>query len=293
MSSDLTVEEYFLIWLGSIHVAEGTALLYEHNIKTKLTPKLGDLPIEDLTADHVRSLYTEMEAAGLASKTIFNFHGLLHKALRDAVERRIIPFNVVDTIHLKKPHSRVGKVWTAEQVKTFLTRAGDDSLFPLWRLLATTGMRRGEALGLFWKDLDGPYLTIERTYTPRKVFKPSPKTKAGFRTISLDQETIDTLYRHKNSEHYVIAPHDRPVHPEYASKRFPRLAVKHGLPRIRLHDLRHTYATLALQQCQNFADMKTLSRRLGHASITFTLDTYGHVLRGQDEELANQVAGMF
>ena len=160
--------------------------------------------------------------------------------------------------------------------------------------MATTGMRRGEVCALRAEDVAGDVVHVRRSVSEiggRLVIK-QPKSHAGRRTIALDSVTAAALGG-LVSRCAPDAP--RPLfdtRPNRLTKAFPRMASAASLPRIRLHDLRHTYATLALSQCRNMADVKTLSRRLGHASVTITLDTYSHAIAAQDARLADAVASM-
>ena len=182
----------------------------------------------------------------------------------------------------------------------------DDRLFAAWLLLVTTGMRRGEVLALRWADvdLDARRLAIRRTtvivgYEPEQS---DPKTKAGRRVVALDERTVSALRNHRDDQErerkaagplwhrtgLVFAREDgSAIHPQRFSKWFTRHARRAGLPPIRLHDVRHSYATAALSAG---VPAKVVSSRLGHASVGITLDTYSHVLPSFDEQAATTVA---
>jgi integrase len=179
-------------------------------------------------------------------------------------------------------------------------------LFALWRLLAMTGMRRGEALGLAWEDLDMEKgrLTIRRAWVPvNGVGQMSePKTRRGRRTIALDPATLDDLRVHVarqadeqsrrdaawNDSGLVFTGKDgQPLHPWAVSKAFRDLSRATMLPPIPLHGLRHSYATLALSSGVN---PRIVSARLGHATVALTLDVYSHVLPQADQEAAERIA---
>ena len=194
------------------------------------------------------------------------------------------------------------RTWTAEQLAAFLEAVDDDPLHPLWHLLAMTGMRRGEALGLRWRDIDftRSSLAVRQCliavgYEVRIV---PPKTGRGRRAIALDPVTVSLLERHRRrsaarsrlrSDGALVFDDvsGRSLHPVAVSKRFATLVRQTGLPRIRLHDLRHTHATLALEAGVH---PKVVSERLGHSTITLTLDVYSHALQHMQEEAAVRVA---
>jgi integrase len=200
--------------------------------------------------------------------------------------------------------------WTAGELGSFLARAEADGHrdAALWRFLAATGCRRGEALGLRWRDVD---LTA-RTATIRQTVIVvahvpqfgSPKTAAGARTLDLDAATVTALREHRKRQaaerlQIGIGWRDNdlvfadvaggPAHPEAASSRFAKRVKRHGLPRLTLHGLRHTWATLALRAGVH---PKVVQERLGHATISITLGVYSHVQAGMGREAAELVAGL-
>jgi integrase len=191
-------------------------------------------------------------------------------------------------------------VWTAQQLAAFLATITEDRLYPMWWLIALRGLRRGEAAGLRWCDVDleGGTITIaqQRIAYGRTVQVGPPKTAASRRTIPLDRATIRLLREHRSrhqaerdrgdgrwqdSGYLFTTPDGQPLHPDWLTRRFRRLVALSGLPPVRFHDLRHGAASLALAAG---ADLKTVQALLGHASIVLTADTYTSVL---PELLAN------
>jgi len=234
-------------------------------------------------------------------------HAILHRALKDAVRWGRLSRNPIDAADPPRVNgsARELKTWTAEQLAAFLAATRDDRLHALWHLLALTGMRRGEALGLQWDDIDleAASLSVRRALIPngREVVTSEPKTARGRRVIALDPGTVAVLkgqaarqleeqaHAKSWSETGLIFTREdgEALHPEVVS-RFFRQAVKRALlPAIRLHDLRHTHATLALRAGIH---PKVLSERLGHASISITLDTYSHAIPAMQEEAAARIA---
>jgi integrase len=199
--------------------------------------------------------------------------------------------------------------WTADQLRTFLEGTRASRHWTACLLLATSGMRRGEVLGLRWRDLDldGGRASIRQTviavrHTPMLG---TPKTAKGRRTITLDKGTVAALREHRknqaaerllmgagwrDSELVFCHVDGTMLHPERFTRGFSEAVRRLGLPPIRLHDLRHGWATLALQAGVH---PKVVQERLGHANIGITLDTYSHVVAGLHEDAAEQVAALF
>jgi len=200
------------------------------------------------------------------------------------------------------------RTWTKEQLKEFLEAVHDDCLSPLWHTIAMTGMRRGEAIGLRWSDVDleGGRLAVRRALIPinREVVVSEPKTAKGRRVIALDPGTVEVLKAQAArqleeqddwDEGWVetglvfTAENGAALDPESISRYWRQAVKKSLLPSIRLHDLRHTHATLALQAGIH---PKVVSDRLGHATISITLDTYSHAIPAMQEEAAALIAGL-
>jgi len=201
------------------------------------------------------------------------------------------------------------QTWTALELGRFLQGVQSDRLYATWHVLATTGMRRGEALGIRWSDvdLDAGRLSIQQTVIclGYKVTFSEPKTKRGRRSIALDAETVAVLKAHKKAQleervalglgkpdasGLVFTQTDgSPINPSWFSDSFRSHVKALGLKEIRLHDLRHTYATMAFGAG---VPAKVVSDRLGHSTVAFTLDRYSHHVPALDEEAAEKVAGL-
>jgi integrase len=198
--------------------------------------------------------------------------------------------------------------WTADQLRAFLDHTAEDRLHAAFVVLATTGMRRGEALGLRWSDVD---LTVGRASIVQTVIMVehavrigSPKTPRSRRTVALDPGTVAVMRRHRQQqleERLLMGagftdrglvfcrPDGGPLHPERFSRTFAKEAARAGLPPIRLHDLRQTWATLALAAGLH---PKIVQERLGHSNVSITLDIYSHVTEGLHSDAADRVAGI-
>jgi integrase/predicted RNA-binding Zn-ribbon protein involved in translation (DUF1610 family) len=317
----VTVKEFLLNeWLPTVKgtLRPTTHASYTMLAKQHIVPRLGNLPLQKLSAGAINSLYAHLAEHGrvhgegaLSASSVRRVHAVLHRACRDAVRWGRLTVNPVDAADPPKvsaEHSEKLPAWSGEQLGAFLRHVADDRLFALWRLLAMTGMRRGEALGLKWDDLDMETgtVTIRRSWIPVNGIPQmsEPKTKRGRRTIALDPVTFEALKAHAarqadeqadweeawvNSNFVFTRENGEPLHPWKVSKTFRDHFKAAALPAIPLHGLRHSYATLALSSGVN---PRIVSARLGHSTVALTLDVYSHVLPQQDRDAAEAIADL-
>jgi integrase len=237
---------------------------------------------------------------------VHNIHLTLHRALEDAVSEGLIPRNPVSGTRQAPTSGPEMMTWDAEQLRSFFEQTTEDRLFPIWRLTAMSGMRRGEVLGLRWEDIDpeSMMVTINRQWKRGEdgfVLAP-PKTSRGRRTIDIDTETVAVLKGWRRTQlqermafdgewhesAFMFTRADGRAHdPDVVSQRFDRLVRRAGLPRVRFHDLRHTHATLLLLAG---VPPHVVSLRLGHRSVAFTLQQYAHVLPQQQADAVERLA---
>lgn len=312
LGETVRVGDYLASWLEAKQSAgrkPATISQYRDLVGRYLVPHLGKVKLTDLRAAHVEKMLAAMEGEGRGLVTRRRTTAVLSSALGSAVKRRLVPWNVCTQIELASESSEPRPVWDADGVRTFLVAVRGDRLAALWHLYCLVGLRRGEGLGLAWDsvDLDGGVLRINRSLgeVAGQLSWGTPKSAKGRRTISLDPDTVTALRTHwarqgeeklaLGGEGYrdqglVFAAEDgRPLWPGTVSDRFHVLAEQCGLPRIRLHDLRHSAASLALA---GGVDLKTVSARLGHAGISITADRYSHVLPAVDRDAAERVASI-
>lgn len=318
--SKVTVEDFLTKdWLPAIQppqLAPATWDGHRRRIHRYIVPHVGDIPLQELNAAHLNRLYADLRATGkvdgtpLSSRSVQLVHASLRRALADAVRWGLVPRNVADLAD--KPRQKrtadVMKTWSASQVNAFLTHVAADRLAASWVLVASTGMRRGEVLGLRWEDVafEEGRLFVRHTYilVGGKPTFSQPKTSRSRRGIDLDARTLDALraWRAQQlAERMAWGPgwvdtglvftreNGTPIDPRRWGEAFADLTAAAELPRIRLHDLRHTHATLMLLAG---ARTKIVSERLGHHSTAFTEETYFHVLPGMQAEAAEAVARM-
>ena len=291
---------------------------YRRNIDLHVVPALGRRPLAKLTPEDLDLFYATLltegrkkpggSSRGLARKTVRNIHGMLSKALADAARKGLIVRNVAtlaDAPSSKASRSGEIKAWDATQLATFLDAVRSHRLHPAFHLAAHTGMRRGEVLGLRWKDLDldTGRLSVRQALVEiaYEVEVSDVKTDTGRRTIDIDAGTVDVLkaWRIERAEEsgrvpggddLVFAKPDGTwIHPQSFSQILDRKVAKLDVPTITLHDLRHTHATLLLRAG---VPVKVVSERLGHANVAFTMSVYQHVLPGMQAEAASTFAAL-
>ena len=314
---ELTTGEYLGSWLASVStdgsIRPTTAKAYDVAMRVHIVPRLGRVPLRMLSRTLIKEMYEGLHlrgrarkpVGGLSLKAIHNIHLTLHRALEEALDDGLIASNPSNRAHRLGHSKSTVRCWSPEELRSFLAAVEDEPDYPLWRLAASTGMRRGEMLGLRWGDFDlvRGTVSVQRQLVRNgdSVGFGHPKTAAGRRTVCLDAVTLDALAAHWQRRVSFAAPcalapdlvfckpDGRPRDPDVVTQQFIRRAMRAGLPRIRLHDLRHTHATIALQAGIN---PKVVQERLGHASVKVTLDTYTHVLPPMHRAAATRIAAL-
>lgn len=291
-----TLGAYLDRWLTESErggVSEKTYMSYEGTVRLHIKPLLGHLRLRELTADHLRWLYGEKLAVGLSPRSVQIIHVVLAKALKEAVVRNLIVRAATDGVKRPRTQKREMRTLTSGQALAFLRAARGNRYEALYVLAVSTGLRRGELFGLKWEDMDfgRGILSVRRSVSANgKAFK-TTKTGRG-RTLRVTPDTATALLAHRTRqqehralmgaswrEHGLVFPslEGMPTNADNFVKRsFKPLLKKAGLPEIRFHDLRHTFATLLLPRPE--VPSKVVQEMLGHSSIIMTLDTYSHVL---------------
>jgi integrase len=277
----------------------------KHVIGTDQLPGIGGTQLRALDSATIARFLAVLADRGLAPKTVRNVHAVLSKALGDAQRLNLVSRNVAHGLELPKLPAQQSRAWTAEQLRAFLAHVADDRWAPMWRLLATTGMRRGEALGLRWADVDleRGVLTItnQRTIAGGVVVEGEPKSSAGRRSVSVDATTLAALKSWRRCQaaerlrmgggwrgDYVYTwPDGSPLWPQTVTRQFKAHAEALGFPVIGVHGLRHSAATWMIA---SGASPKVVTQRLGHAHVSVTLQLYAHVLPAHDQAVANSFA---
>lgn len=296
----ITVGQWLTLWhaeyLGK--VKESTAYKYGATLRTHLIPAFDKLRLQQLTAPMVQQLYNGKLRGGLSAKSVKDMHGILHKALAQAVRLGYLRFNPCDACELPRVERRKITPMEGDSIGAFLTAIQGHKYEALYLVTLFTGMRQGEVLGLTWDCVDfqngvllidkqlqkqkrvgggGPYRLVEVKNDRKRLIAPAAQVMNTLRQIRHSQQQnrlllgpdwqgdMNLVFTHENGRHLTAGT-------TYAC--FKRIVKRLGMGRERFHDLRHTYATLSLQ---NGDDIKTVSETLGHATVAFTLDVYGHV----------------
>lgn len=306
-----TVEQYLSKWLEDVHKPEVEEISYIHQsglVRNHLIPALGHLQLRKLTAQHVQQLYTSLFKKGYKPNTINGIHSVLHKALKNAVRWKLVSSNVADQVTVPRnrkgmEEDEVARALTAEQALRLLKISRGHALEAFIALALVTALRHGELLGLRWRDVDleGRRLSVNRTVTQdwtHGYIVGDPKSKTSRRTIQLPWFVVNSLLRHRErqQEHMrkvgdrwedndlVFANwYGRYLAPGHTNMRFHKLLEQAGLPRIRIHDLRHSAASLLILVLK--APPKLVQELLGHSSLDMTMDIYTHADESQQREM--------
>jgi integrase len=318
--SKLTVADYLDRWLAGLVTAgrrPSTIDGYRRNLDAYVKNRIGRVPLQDLGAVDLDQLYSTLATKGrrdgtpLSLRTVRYTHSIIGKALADAERKQLVARNAARlaspprTSATRAPEM---STWTPGELRHFLDQVAGHYYGPLVRAAAMTGMRRAELLGLRWADvdLDGGSVVVRQSVqqVAGRIVVGDVKTARSRRRLDLDPVTVAVLRSHrvaqwkrraqvgagwKNHDLVFNAPDGSPLKPDSITQWFERAVQRSGLPRIRLHDLRHSHATHLLAAGTN---PKVVSERLGHASVAFTLDTYGHVMPGQQAAAAAAAAAL-
>ena len=312
--SRMTLGEWLDRWLTDYKentVRPGTLAGYRSCIENYIKPQLGGKQVSLVTAQDVQKLYRRLKENGrvrehprfgsaLSDTTINRLHAIFHQAMEDAIHAHIIAKNPTVGTTVPKASHAPKRVLTDKELDTFLDAVREDKIWgDFFYVELTTGLRRGEITALLWSDLDAKNKTI--SVSKQYVKNPNgeltlsrPKTETSVRKVSIPQDAVDLLIaehgKHPENPYMFPSPVTGEMYyPDSVVNLHKKILKDAGLPHIRFHDLRHTFATLALQ---NGVDVKTVSSMLGHYDAGFTLRTYTHATRQKQDEAA-QTMGSF
>ena len=301
-----SIESFLVRWLdtyAATNTSPRTQRDYRGIVHRYLVPTLGTLTLATLRPDHVQALYADMLARGLSARTVLHAHRVLREALGHAVKWRLISWNVCDAVDPPRPQRKQMTSMDDGEANRFLAVAEASQFKDVFFVALYTGMRRSEILALKWTEVDLERCTLSvvaglHRLTGQGLVLLPTKTARSRRQVSITDEVVDLLHQIRGQQMvqrlsfgpawheagFVFTKGDgSPLDPEKVTKEFARTAKEAGFSGIRLHDLRHTHASLMLKAG---ASPKSISERLGHASISITMDVYAHLLPGIQEEAA-------
>ena len=311
VSNRKNVGQYFDFWLDSVKgsVRPRTFESYDLNIR-RLRPLIGKSRLGSLAPATVERAYAELVATGLSKRSVVQAHTVLHNALKKAVQWGLIGRNPTEAVSVPRPERNEMKTLSEDEVKRLFAATEGQRLHALWVLLTTTGLRLGEAVGLKWEDID---FENERLFVRRALQRQrgrglvfvEPKTARSRRTVYFPPGTSDALRSHRrlqaeerlqqgtywqDNDLVFCRVDGRPLEATNLIPVLHRALKAAGLPQIRIHDLRHTAATLHLARGEN---PKVVQELLGHSTITLTMDTYSHVTPALHAAAAAKMQALF
>lgn len=279
---------------------------YKNTVRLHILPAIGKVKIQSLSTVQIQTFYNGLQRAGLSAKTIKNIHGVLHRALNDALSIGLIRFNPCTACKLPKVMKPEISPFDEKQIAAFLNAVRGHKYENLFILTLFCGLRQGEVLGLSWDCVNSGVITINKQLQRARdgshsyLLAPTKNDKARY--IKPAQTVLDALHREKvkqklaklqagpawnNDKNLVFTDefgHSLSAQTVYLH--FKKVAADIGAPQARFHDLRHSYAVLALKAGD---DIKTVQSNLGHHTAAFTLDTYAYVTEQMKQESADRM----
>lgn len=276
---DRTLADLCAAWLESAHLRETTRHHYRAQLALHVLPTLGSVKLARLTPDRIQRLYATLQPA-----TAAHVHRILHRALAVGARWRWLSYNPADLVERPRHRAKRPDVWTADQLRAFLAGCVGQPQGDLLVVLATSGLRLGEALALTWADVGPAGVSVNVNGTWRRGVVNPPKTAAGRRTVLLPLAARDALAR-RMAEVGHPKPTDRifPTDERTAQKAMATLCARLGLPRLTPHGLRHLHASVLLAEG---VPLPEVAARLGHAHSGITLSIYAHSIGSQNASVA-------
>ena len=308
--TDLTIEQWGWEWMQTFKagkIKHSTMDNYESDFRMHVVPYIGRIKLKDLTTLHIQRTYTKAQQNGLSPKSIRNIHGLVHGMLAKAQSLDMVRKNVSEDCELPMLEKAEMHTLSDVELRRFLAIAKDDPFYLMYYVDFFTGLRESELIGLTWDCIDFAKGTIRVYRQFVRIASGPDKGKMMFtslknhkeRTIHPAPSVMDALRQAKEKQNRqrllagsswdnvydMVFTRDNGMFVRFKTLyvHFKALVSRLNRPEVRFHDIRHTYATLAIQ---SEIDFKTLSLSLGHATVAFTLDTYGHVSNHMSQNAA-------
>ena len=308
--SKVTLADYVTrTWYPAIEASElrANSVSFYRNRMDHVLPVLGDYRMSELGASSFDRLWQKLAEGGMSRASLQGTKTTARKLFDHARRKGVVPRNpVIDSDLPRVEGPKRTEWWSPAELGTWLRSTEGDRLGGLWALLGSTGMRRGEALALRWSDLDGSKVRVtkSRIRVADGAAEGEPKTQAGRRTIGLDARTTEALARWRKAQateklafgpgydpdgHMFTDEAGRPLDPGRVSRLFLASARRAGLRTIRLHDVRHSWASAAIEHGMG---IKGVSERLGHSKVQVTLDLYVHTGPEADQSIADAMGAL-
>ena len=311
--TDLTLEEWGWEWLKTFKegkIRHSTMNNYEIDFRMHIVPFIGHIKLKDLTALHIQRTYTQAQKDGLSPKSVRNIHGLIHGMLDKALSLDMVRKNVSEACELPVIEKAEMHTLSDAELRQFLEIAKDDPCYLMYYVDFFTGLRESELIGLTWDCINFEQGTIRVYRQFVRIDSGVDRGKMMFTSLKNHKERIihpapsvmEALKQAKrkqaeqrlragsewNNEYDMVFTRDNGMFIRFKTLyvHFKNLVAKINRPEVRFHDIRHTYATLAIQ---SDVDFKTLSLSMGHATVAFTLDTYGHVSTRMSKNAADKM----
>jgi integrase len=297
----LTLAVYLERWLGekARTVKPSTLEQYQLCVNRCINPRVGSIKLDKLTPLQVQGLVSEIQDASGTARAA-KCRTILFSAYKQAIRWQLVTRNPVEATDPVKEQPRDMTLWEAEQAARFLDTAREHRLYAFFYLSMATGLRRGELLGLRWRDIEGSMIQVRQTFVKvgGKLILSTPKTRKGYRTVALSPDVLEVLLLHRQrqeAEQAALGVYwpktdlvftsevGTPLNPDNLKRVRNDLMDKAQVPRVRLHDLRHLHASVAIK---GGMDAKVLADRLGHSRASFTLDHYTHLFESQKAKSA-------
>lgn len=303
--SSMTTRELLEMWFAAkeSNWSERTKELYRHQIEAHANKYIGDIPLNELKPLDIQKMVSAIVDEG-KTPTANKVRTMVGSALKQATRWELIDRNPVEAVDPVREFRKEQTLWTPDQARTFLIKNKDDRFYAAYYLLFASGIRRGELLGLRRQDLttDGIHIRQTVTLVDDKPHVGPPKTKRSARFVTLPQDSLHELgLRIKQLDEDIrvvgkawpntdlVFPSElgTPMHPRNFYRAWTQAIERAEVPRMRIHDVRHLHATLLIEHGE---DVKVISDRLGHASVAFTLDRYGHLFQEKKQRAAHSLA---
>jgi integrase len=312
-SEKQTLAHYLTDWLENCVKPKNKQLThrsYEWIVRTHLIPNLGRTPLAKLTPQTVQAFINERRASGLSPTTVKHINATLRAALSQAQRWQLIHQNSAKLVTLPRSVKYQPTIFTAEQANTLLASLACSRYEALFTVALTLGLRRGETLGLRWRDVDLEHGCVEVRHSLERVKGKGlqlaePKGARSVRSLRLPQICLSALIRHREQQEqqkqwagnrwhvddFVFTTSiGTPMQPDTVTRAFARTLRETKLPKVRFHDLRHSCATLLLSLGVH---PKLVQQTLGHSTFQLTMDTYSHMIPALRNEVANRMNEIF